>query len=269
LDNKTLPKTIWFLWLQGIEQAPVVVQKCYASWLKHNPGWEVIFLDENNLTDYVSLKPRQVTKQALSDILRINLLAKHGGIWVDATCFCTQPLDEWLHPYMSSGFFAFNRPAVDRMLSSWFIASDKGNYMILAYQKAVELYWDTNPNLTFFENSRWQFLNRYLQKLGPQVWFGALATKLLKVYPYFWFHYLFENISLRDEKFKQLWDETPKISADIPHKLQFEGLFNPLNEKIKEEIDSKIAPVYKLTWKYDPAEYREGTVLDYLLNSGI
>lgn len=245
-----------------------MVQKCYASWLKHNPGWEVVFLDESNLTDCISLKPRQVTKQALSDILRVNLLAKYGGIWVDATCFCIAPLDEWLYFYMSSGCFAFNRPAPDRMLSSWFIASDKENYIILAYQKAVELYWDTNPNLTFYENSRWQFLNRYL-KTKPQIWFGALVAKLLKVYPCFWFHYLFENIYLRDEEFKKLWDETPKISADIPHKLQFEGLFSHLSEKIKEEIDSKIAPVYKLTWKYDPAGYKEETVLDYLLNSGI
>jgi hypothetical protein len=266
LNNTDLPKTIWFLWLQGLENAPLVVQKCYASWLKHNPGWKIIFLDEANLPNYISLKPRQVTQQAFSDILRISLLAKYGGIWVDATCFCMQPLDEWLYRYMDTGFFAFNRPAPDRMLSSWFIASNKDNYITQTYQEAVQAYWDRNPDLTFFDNSRWRFLKRYLLRKSTMVWFSNFVTKVLRVYPYFWFHYLFENIYLENEKFRQLWYLIPKISADIPHKLQFEGLFNPLNENIKKEIDSKISPVYKLTWKYDQSAYKKGTILDYLLN---
>ena len=267
MDNSDFPKTIWFLWLQGLDNAPLVVQKCYGSWLKHNPGWDIIFLDESNLANYISLKPLQITQQALSDILRINLLAKYGGIWVDATCFCNQPLDEWLYNYITSGFFAFDKPANDRMISSWFMASAKGNYITLAYQNAVNNYWDTNPGLTFFENSKWRFLNRYLQRRSPQLWFSTLVTKVLKVYPYFWFHYLFERIYLADEKVRQLWDQTPKISADIPHKLQFEGLFNRLNAQTKAEIDNKISQVYKLTWKYHPSAYQEGTIMHYLLSS--
>ncbi|MDB5137632.1 MAG: Capsular polysaccharide synthesis protein [Mucilaginibacter sp.] len=265
MDNKDIPKTIWFLWLQGLDKAPVVVQKCYASWLKHNPGWNVIFLDEKNLTDYISLKPRQTTRQALSDILRINLLAKHGGLWVDATCFCTKPLDDWLYNNMVSGFFAFNRPGPDRMLSSWFMAGSKDNYITHIYQTAVDAYWDANPNIAFFEISRWYFLNRYLRRMKVQTWFGSFATKILKVYPYFWFHYLFESIYLNDKRIRDMWDTTPKISADIPHKLQFAGLFNPLTDEIKTEIDNKIAPVYKLTWKYNEANYKKGTIIDYLL----
>jgi hypothetical protein len=265
LNDQYFPKIIWLLWLQGYDQAPLVVRKCYESWLKHNPGWEIIFLDETNLSKYIALKPRHTTDQALSDILRINLLAQYGGIWIDATCFCTKPLDEWLHEFMISGFFAFDRPAPDRMLSSWFLASYTDNYIVQAYQKAVEAYWDKNPGIRFFENSRWRFLKTYLK--GTQVWFDSVVTRILKVYPYFWFHYLFESIYLKDKRVKQLWDITPKLSADMPHKLQFAGLFNMLNEEIKTEIDSKLSPVYKLTWKYDPSEYREGTILDYLLNS--
>jgi hypothetical protein len=265
--NSNLPKIIWFLWLQGLTKAPLVVHKCHDSWLKHNPGWQLIFLDTNNLSDHIDLKQGDITDQSFSDILRINLLAKYGGVWVDATCYCTKPLDEWLPEYMGTGFFAFNRPGPDRMISSWFIASNKYNYMTTAYKNKVNAYWDENPRISFFESSRWYFLNKRLQRKGTQIWFNSMVTKLLRVYPYFWFHYLFEYIYIRDNQFREMWGSTPKISADIPHRLQTIGLFNPLNKEIKAEIDHKISPVYKLTWKYKASAYKEDTVMDYLFNN--
>lgn len=267
LDNN-LPKKIWFLWLQGLDNAPLVVKKCYDSWVKHNPDWELILLDEQSIGEYIPAFKDGVTKQALSDILRINLLAKHGGIWVDATCFCMKPLDEWLYDNMQSGFFAFDRPGADRMLSSWFIACNKYNYIASTYQNMVNLYWQENPHLKFIENSGWKFLNKRLQKLNTQVWFSAFVTNTLKVYPYFWFHYMFSNLYLRIKEFRDLWDITPKISADIPHRIQMTGLLASMSAEVKQEIDNKVAPLYKLTWRYDTeTAHKPGTVLDYLFNS--
>ena len=266
MDNN-LPKTIWFLWLQGLTEAPLVVKQCYESWLKHNSDWKIIFLDEHNIADHVSLPQHKVTNQAYSDILRINLLAKFGGVWVDATCFCTKPLNEWLYDNMASGFFAFERPGPDRMISSWFIACDKYNFIANAYQKVVNAYWDASPKMVYIEDSRWRFMNKYLQKQGTEVWFSAFVSKVLRVHPYFWFHYLFEHVYLKDANFKELWDTSPKISSDIPHKLQFAGLFKPLSDEVKAEIDHKTAPLYKLTWKYDTAKSLEKTNIDYLFKS--
>ena len=266
MNDKDFPKTIWFLWLQGLNNAPLVVRKCYESWLRHNPGWDVILLDESNIKDYITIRSMGITTQAFSDILRINLLARYGGIWVDATCFCNKPLDEWLYNYLDDGFFAFNKPANNRMISSWFIAANKDNYIIRKYQKAVEHYWSANLRMKPFESSKWVPFDKYLQRRDTQIWFRSFITKILKVYPYFWFHYLFKRIYLADDKVQTIWDRVPKISADIPHKLQAIGLFKELNTVIKQEIDSKNSPVYKLTWKYDAAEYQAGTILDYLLN---
>jgi hypothetical protein len=264
--DSDLPKIIWFMWLQGLDKAPLVVHKCYDSWVKHNPGWQVIFLDAGNIADHIDLKQGDITKQAYSDVLRVNLLAKYGGIWADATCYCNKSLDEWLPAYMGAGFFAFNRPGPDRMISSWFFAADQNNYMINAYKDRVNAYWNENPQLSFFESSKWFFLNKRLQRRGPQVWFSRFVLKMLKVYPYFWFHYLFENIYLKDSRFREIWDNTAKISADIPHRLQFVGLFTPVNDEIKTEIDHATAPVYKLTWKYEASEYKKDSVIDYLLS---
>lgn len=269
--NSGLPKIIWFLWLQGLGKAPLVVKECYESWLKHNPDWQLILLDENNISNHIDLpdysRKNNITKQAYSDILRINLLAKYGGVWADATCFCVKPLDEWLPEYITTGFFAFERPGPDRMISSWFIASAKYNYITSTYKNKVNAYWDAVPVLTFIESSGWRFLKRKLQRKGPQIWFSYFVYTMLKVYPYFWFHYLFEHIYLKDDQFKQLWDDTPKLSADGPHQLQTIGLFKLLDEAAKAEIGQRRSPVYKLTWKYELSDYKDGNVLDYLLKA--
>ena len=141
--------------MQGLDAAPLVVQKCYESWQKHNPDWNIVLLDENNIQEHITLRAKQITHQALSDILRINLLSKYGGVWVDATCFCTKPMGEWLYANLNSGFFAFERPGPDRMISSWFLASTKNNYITHAYTEAVNMYWDENPGMILFENSEW------------------------------------------------------------------------------------------------------------------
>ena len=125
----SVPKTIWMLWFQGLEQAPDAVKMCYLSWQQKNPGWKVEFLDETKVCDYVSLEQLEqpgLRKQALSDIIRINLLARYGGVWVDATCYCQTPLDEWLIPQLSSGFFAFERTDKPRYFDSWFLALEPG-----------------------------------------------------------------------------------------------------------------------------------------------
>ena len=44
---------------------------------------------------------------AESDLLRLYLLNKYGGVWVDSTNLCRRPLDDWLPSAARQGFFAF------------------------------------------------------------------------------------------------------------------------------------------------------------------
>src|ERR1022692_2049355 len=101
VQSTSLPKIIWILWLQGIDNAPYVVRRCYESWVERNPGWRVVFLDGQLLAKFASLDYvfgdfGGLSIQHAADMLRLDLLANHGGVWVDATCFCVRPLDEWL-----------------------------------------------------------------------------------------------------------------------------------------------------------------------------
>ena len=84
---------------------------------------------------------------------------------------------------------------------------------------------------------------------------------------YFWFHYLFGDLYNSDNKFKELWDSTPKISADGPHYIQSQGLLNKLSDKVTNHINEIKTPLYKLSYKYDMEKYNEECNLSYLMNT--
>lgn len=267
-----MDKRIWFMWLQGEREMPEVVRMCYESWHKHNPGWDVTFLDNKKLDQYLDLSPilpfgkERVTKQALSDIIRINLLDKYGGLWVDATCYCNQPLEDWYVEKLTSGFFAFSRPAVDRMISSWFLGAIQNNELVKIYCANTNKFWASGikplSRVTRASLNLPQLRRLLLKK--PYLWHSHFVTKVLRQYPYLWFHYLFEKLYREDTVFRGTWDMTPKISADIPHRLQTFGLFNPITSELKAEIDSNQAPLYKLSWKKDYAINNDKSVYTYL-----
>ncbi len=97
-------ETIWFCWLQGEENLPIIQHLCLSSIRANSNGHHVIVLNNKNYTQYVHL-PKIVIDTYLSgrmkpahfaDILRVNLLAQQGGLWLDATMLLTTPIpEEW------------------------------------------------------------------------------------------------------------------------------------------------------------------------------
>lgn len=87
---------VWCCWWQGIENAPELVQMCNRRLRELlPPEAELRMLTAENYREYVELPPWVIEKfeggkmsiTALSDILRVALLAKHGGFWIDSTVF--------------------------------------------------------------------------------------------------------------------------------------------------------------------------------------
>ena len=238
--NNNINKKLFIYWAQGFNNAPYLVKKCLLSWKVKNPTWKIVELDDNNLIQYIdiekdipSFKNKNITKTAYSDIIRVFLLDKYGGCWCDATTFCNKPLDDWLEQYIQSGFFAFEHPATDRLLASWFLYSEPKGYIIKKWKEDTIKYWEKH------------------NKIGS----------------YFWFHYLFGNLYKIDDTFKKIWDSTPKISADDPHFVQHNGLLNPISDKVKNHINNIKSPLYKLTYKYDENKSNNNCNLVYLLNT--
>lgn len=252
-----------------------MVRNCYESWLARNPGWRVVSLDEESLrgfatADYSSGNLAGLSLQQRSDLLRLDLLAHHGGVWADSTCYCVQPLDDWLPPNLESGFFAFSRPGPDRLISSWFLAADLGNVLVSRWFAQMLDYWRE----TAFQQDKRQVTRKILTRLlqhSPRTrewWFSPPFRDLLAVSAYYAVHYGFEKLVREDSACADIWGRTPKVSADGPHRLYRAGLLGPGSAELRSEIDRREVPLYKTTWRLRDGAIPEDSLLRYLLEPG-
>ena len=240
----TIPRTIWSLWLQGWDNAPDVVKACRRTWEALNPTWSFqplthaslsAVLDEATMriiTETPALPP-----EALSDVVRIALLERYGGVWADGTAYCLQPLDTWLGGVATTGFFAFAKPAPDRMISSWFLAAAPGNALVKRWAERTRAYWT-----------------------------GRSARD-----EYFWFHHLFAAGYEDDAEWRAVWDATPEMSAHGPDRYQphQEKLAAPVMHADRRLVDEPDTPMLKLTYKVPPGAGPEDSVIRYLCDRAL
>lgn len=271
-----IPKKIWFLWLQGKEEMPLLIKYCYESWCTNNPDYEVIFLDKKNLNEFVAIDTSivnypSISHQALSDVIRINLLNSHGGIWVDANCYCLKALDSWISSVSTTGFFAYEKPGPDRMISSWFLIGEKNNIIINELTKRVNNYWIKNKGLVPKSKlKKWKsdWINHRLEKYdrNTSLWFSFFTKRILKVYPYYYFHYLFYEGYKSNKQFKNIWDRTTKISGHIPLKFKRSGYNKEITEEFKAQVEEQTVPLLKLTQKSTYDRNLKNSSMSFLLN---
>jgi len=147
-----LNRTIWSYWPQGRESAPAAVEACLASWEERNPGWRLRCLDAASfgrylpVGDYCDLDAGRLPAGPFAKILGILLLHEFGGVWVDPALQCIQPLDAWLPPLMTEGFFAFDAPSADAPLDCDFMSAAAGNRLLLAWSSRCIAYWSDHAD---------------------------------------------------------------------------------------------------------------------------
>ena len=221
---------IWFCWLQGLENAPKLVKECYSSLRKNMPnGMELIVLTKDNYSDYVSFpfyivdkyKKGYICSAHFSDLLRLELLRKYGGLWIDSTVFVSSKINK---DFFNNELFVFKNLSLNRneelsvRASNWLIYSKyPSNNILCLTQKLLYTYWRENN----------------------------IAVN------YHIFHLFF---TMASKKFVDDWERVPTFSNIPPHLLQFElnnefsverwnqiksgSSFHKLNHRIKSE-DSK------------------------------
>ncbi|MCI8377477.1 MAG: hypothetical protein HFH72_03040 [Lachnospiraceae bacterium] len=136
---------VWVSWLQGWEAAPILVQKCVESIKKWTSGKKFVFLTMKNVGEYIEIPDYVMEKFSdgiirpafFSDILRLLLLEKYGGLWVDATVFC---MDDFSYLYSGSNFFAFRVTDEEVIASSWFLYAAKGHVLVKETLRLVLRY---------------------------------------------------------------------------------------------------------------------------------
>jgi uncharacterized membrane protein YwzB len=271
----TIPKIIWIYWDQGIKNAPDVVKRCAHSWTTKNPSWKVIIIDKNEIHKYVNLELSDAILSKIgltkkSNLIRLQLLEKYGGVWADATLYCVIPLDNWIYNYLEIGFFAFAKPGRDRLISNWFIASQPNIEIIKTTKELYVDFFNFNEfdNETFLKKSLIQLLALLFNwsTITTKYWLSKFVVKNLKVYPYFIFHYIFERAIHRDSIFFDKWKRSKKIQAKDPHAIFKHGMHKRINYKLKTHIDNEISPVYKLSWKSKNINKEKNSAYNYLFS---
>lgn len=144
----TVPKVLWTYWQPA--PAPAFIQQCVANWQRHAPDHEVRILDRETL-------PRWIKPEALAadfddlpayrqaDWLRLQLLALHGGIWIDASTLLTRDLD-WVHELQATYQAEYVGYYIDRytsrtdlpVIENWFMAAVPASPFIAALAAAFD-----------------------------------------------------------------------------------------------------------------------------------
>lgn len=92
---------VWVCWWQGEKKMPEMIYKCYQLLQKYSNGHSVHLITQENFNQYIEipetildkLQNKNITFTFLSDFIRVSLIAKYGGVWIDSTYWVTQPLN--------------------------------------------------------------------------------------------------------------------------------------------------------------------------------
>ena len=95
---------IWVCWWTGEETAPLLVKRCISSIRSNANGHPVKLITRDNYSEYLDIPSYILNKVSsgqmclanFSDYLRFSLLKRYGGLWLDATIFCSGPLQDEL-----------------------------------------------------------------------------------------------------------------------------------------------------------------------------
>lgn len=147
---------IWVCWLQGEENMPFLCKKCLESIRKHSVKHPVKLITFDNYTQYVNIPEyilekvgKSISFTHFSDILRANLLADHGGLWLDATIYLTQDLSSYDLPFFSlkQDYPDNKRTVNDWMWTGFFMGGVKGNLMHCYLRDFFNEYWKKERHL--------------------------------------------------------------------------------------------------------------------------
>ena len=140
---------VWSCWLQGIDAAPEIVKRCMHTQKNWMRDWKYIVIDRNNYHSYIDIpnyiiekwESGKISNAHFSDLIRLELLIKYGGIWMDSTIFLSDRIPDYIKN--SDLFLYTNDNSFDtrRNLENWFIKA-KSNSQFLTYIRDVLYeYW--------------------------------------------------------------------------------------------------------------------------------
>lgn len=269
----TVPKIIWMLWLQGFNSAPPLVEVCIKSWERHNPDWSLRLLTQENVREHLDaefcddLFSTKLPHKKIANIIRLALIARHGGIWVDTDCFCTCPLDSWIQEATAAGFFAFRftesdrwlidekvsryqrllSRTDDRVLANWFLAAAPGSYIPTHFSRE---HFKLLKSVSTKRKSLLGLFGKVLMnKMKRNSYLSSMTgnpefIRKIGRYPFYVFHYHFAYLLRTDPAFRDSWVAVKP--SEVKDALAFSKTLGlPVDQRFKDAMKQTIPPVYK------------------------
>lgn len=182
---------IWVFWWQGANNMPDIVSRCYKQLVLTNNDYDIVFLDKNNFSEYVEFPTyilskigKDISITHFSDILRVNLLYKYGGIWVDSTLFFLKKIPK---EYFTYNFFSIK----DNITSSMSVAKHRWTTFFICSSKNSAVM----GKLTYM-------FNTYIKKHNTFI-------------DYLLFDYFLDIIYNNDKNFKSIIDDMPYTNFNV------------------------------------------------------
>lgn len=240
-DYKYEEEKLFSLWFQSEENAPLVVKACLES-IRKIYGKQFVILNEKTMMDYVSLpdyimekwQRKKIKAANFSDIVRIDLLTRHGGYWFDATDYLLSPIPEIIR---TADFFMYVTSPVlytHMFVQTCFMRAKKGDPLIRMWRDLIFEYWRRED----------------------------MAAD------YFYAHMLFKLLVTHNAEAKRLFERMPKLYQDRLQDLWYTYGHMPddtaLIDKMKNDTFFQKCSYRKL--KHAVNEIKPGTLADRLIN---
>lgn len=181
---------VWWCWLQGEENAPELCKACLESVRRKMPNKKIVVITNENLYDYVDFpdfikekyKNGKISNTHFSDLIRLQLLIKYGGTWIDATVFCS----DYPEYAFNTPLFVFktsekNDPAT--VAQNWFMSTEKNEPILTLTRDLLFDYWNTHNNAIHY------FIFYFFMKLAADFykeewnnvpWFSDLPPHIMQ-----------------------------------------------------------------------------------------
>jgi hypothetical protein len=128
-----IPRHIYTYWDSKDMRENAFIHECIRTWSTHNRGWTIHVINADNEHKYVSTKVRNGTYdsvQRYADFVRMDVLERNGGVWLDASIYMNESLD-WIHSIQRRyrcSLIGYNNPIRPQnyVMENWFIACSPG-----------------------------------------------------------------------------------------------------------------------------------------------
>jgi len=134
--NNDIPKILWMYW-DGSEDG---VKFFLLDIIKRNPEWQINVVKRSNLEKYLpefNIDSLDMPLANITDLIRLELLYKYGGVWIDYTTILTREIEFFLDiPHINNydivGYYRKVSTLYDEYpaMESWFLASPKGGIFV-------------------------------------------------------------------------------------------------------------------------------------------